>query len=436
MERKAGAMNSSREKTCAGLVPARARRDGKWPVLPAEIIMMDGVMFAIRASSAAFLALGCAVWPGTVYGGAAKRPQVKPEPPQDTGFLNRKVESHGAIYKFQVYLPEDWKRDDGKLWPIILFLHGRGERGSEGMWQTQIGLPEAVRNHPDRWPFVIVMPQCPQDAHWTDPAMLDLAMTALDQESAEFHGDPARTYLTGLSMGGYGAWELARLHPRRWAAIAIASSGVFWSYEPERWQEATVLPGEYASALGRTPIWLFCGSLDPVIAPRQSDLMYDAFKAAGGNIRLWIYQGLKHDSWTRAYDEPELPRWLLEHRAPANGELPSFAERLVIPVVPPEIKLTAAQLDSLAGEYREPNGKAITTIYRQGDQLFQRAPGGEMTELRAESADSFFYPAGASSPVTVHVTFEHDAQERVTALVIRDNRHEERWVRQGQSAAK
>ena len=113
--------------------------------------------------------------------------------------------------------------------------------------------------------------------------------------------------------------------PGNWrACIRIAGppsplpqGGVFWSYEPDRWQEASVLPAEYARAVGRTPVWLFHGSLDNVVAPRQSELMFDAFKAAGGNIRLWIYQGLKHDCWTRAYDEPELPRWLLAHHTPA-----------------------------------------------------------------------------------------------------------------------
>jgi acetyl esterase/lipase len=331
-------------------------------------------------------------------------------------------------YRFQVYLPEEWRRDDGKHWPIILFLHGRGERGSEGMWQTQIGIAEAVRNHPERWPFVIVLPQCPQTAHWTDPAMLELAMAALDQESAEFHGDPARTYLTGLSMGGYGAWELARLHPDRWAAIAIAAGGVFWSYEPERWQEASVLPAEYARALGRTPVWLFHGSLDTVVAPRQSEMMFDAFKAAGGDIRLWIYQGLQHDCWTRAYEEPELPRWLLARRIPATTEV--IAERFVIPLRPPTIKLTTAQLDSLAGDYGEPNGRAIEIIYRQGDQLFEKRPGGEIIGLEAESADTFIRPGDTTGTLNVRLTFERDAQGRVMAFVLRDNRHEERWVKQ------
>jgi poly(3-hydroxybutyrate) depolymerase len=162
-------------------------------------------------------------------------------PSQETGFLNRTLELHGATYHFQVYLPESYRRD-GHKWPVILFLHGRGERGSEGMWQTQVGLPEAVRDHPERWPFVIVMPQCPLSRYWTDPEMLTMAMDALDRETAEFHLDQERTYLTGLSMGGYGAWELARLHPRQWAAIAIAASGVFWSYEPERWQQAAGCP--------------------------------------------------------------------------------------------------------------------------------------------------------------------------------------------------
>jgi predicted peptidase len=118
---------------------------------------------------------------------------------------------HGVTYHFQVYLPEDYRREEHHLWPIILFLHGRGERGADGMWQTQIGLPAAVRDHPERWPFVIVIPQCPFNAFWTDPPSLEMAMATLERETAEFDGDPERNYLTGLSRGVYGAWELARM---------------------------------------------------------------------------------------------------------------------------------------------------------------------------------------------------------------------------------
>ena len=363
-------------------------------------------------------------------GDEPKAHHEKPEPPQETGFLNRKIELHGVTYRFQVYLPEEWRRDDHRQWPIILFLHGRGERGSEGMWQTQIGLPAQVRDHPERWPFIIVMPQCPLGSVWTDPEILAMAIAALDEETAEFHADVDRTYLTGLSLGGYGAWELARSFPHRWAAIAIAASGVFWSYAPERWQELATLPAEYAKALGRTPVWLFHGVDDPVVQPRESELMFDALKANDGHVRLCMYQSLKHDCWTRAFNEPELPRWLLAHRTgPAAPELPALAERLVIPFHPPALKLAPALLDALAGQYEDKNGHPVITIVRQGELLFEKNLQGEIAELAAETSSEFFYSNGSS---TTRLFFEHDAQGRITALMLRDDRHEERWEKRVQ----
>lgn len=394
-------------------------------------------MFRSTRFLAVCLSVAWALSPQTTHAFAAGGSRARPEPMQETGFLNRKLELHGATYRFQVYLPEEWRRDDRKQWPIILSLHGRGERGSEGMWQTQVGLPQEVRDHPERWPFVIVMPQCPLPNYWTDPEMLSMAMAALDRETAEFHGDPGRTYLTGLSMGGYGAWELARLHPQRWAAVAIAASGVFWSYAPERWQEVSTLPAEYAHALGRTPVWLFHGIEDNVVTPRESELMFEALKAADGHVRLWLYQGLKHDCWTRAYNEPELPRWLLTHHEPASGisvpEPPAFAERRLIPLHPPAIKLAPALLDSLAGEYRDRKGHPEVTVFRQGDQLYEKNRFGEINELAAESPSTFFYPNGSSIP---RLIFEHDPQGRVTALVLHDDRHEERWEKRAQAAGR
>jgi acetyl esterase/lipase len=346
--------------------------------------------------------------------------------PQETGFLNRTLALHGATYHYQVYLPESFRRDDHKQWPVILFLHGRGERGSEGMWQTQVGLPQAVRDHPERWPFVIVMPQCPLSRYWTDPEMLTMAMNALNRETAEFNLDPERTYLSGLSMGGYGAWELARFHPRRWAAVAIAAGGVFWSYQPERWQQASTLPTEYARALGRTPVWLFQGSSDNIVIPRQSELMFEALKGNGGHVRLWIYQGLHHDCWTRAYNEQELPRWLLMHRNDAKGraEWTTFAERLSIPLHPSAIKLSQAALDLLAGEYRDAHGHDAAILFRQGERFYEKNPQGDVFELAAESPSVFFYPNGSS---LTRFIFEHNAEGRVTSVIFRDDRHEERW---------
>ena len=393
--------------------------------------------WVLRHSGAMLLAAACFAAPAA---GALESARGLAEPAQETGFLNRKIEINGITYRFQVYLPEEWRRDDRKLWPIILALHGRGERGTEGMWQTQIGLPQQVRDHPDRWPFVIVMPQCPQPEYWTDPPMMALALAALDQESEEFHGDPDRTYLTGLSLGGYGAWELAKSEPHRWAAIAIAASGVFWSYAPERWEQADTLPDEYARAVGRTPVWLFHGSEDNVVKPRESELMFDALKVEGGNVRLWVYQGLHHDCWTRAYNEPELPRWLLSHRLSRRGqaEVPAAApepqpERVVIPLHPAPIKLPDAVLDTFAGDYRGAHGEAKVTIYRQAGRLYLKNRLGETDELDAESPTVFFYPFG--NPLT-RILFEHDAHGRITAAILHDDRHEERWERRGPAPAR
>jgi len=294
-----------------------------------------------------------------------------------------------------------------------------------------------VRDHPERWPFVIVMPQCPLASFWTDPEMLAMAVAALDQETAEFHGDPERTYLTGLSLGGYGAWELARLHPQRWAAVAVAAGGIFWSYAPERWQQSATLPADYAQALVRTPVWIFHGADDDMVILRQSELLFDAFKQAGGRVRLWVYQGLRHDCWTRAYGEPELPRWLLGHRVDPNaakGPLPpAFAERFLISLHPQAIKLAPALLDSMVGEYRDVKGNLAANLFRQGEQLYQKNPYGQISELAAESAGVFFYPNGGS---ITRLTVEHDAQGHVTALVFHDDRHEERWEKRSSTSSR
>jgi pimeloyl-ACP methyl ester carboxylesterase len=363
---------------------------------------------------------------------------------QETGFLNRTIEVQGIPYRFQVYVPEDFHRteqthaadknsdkkgdkpsgkDSESSPPIILFLHGRGERGSEGMWQTQVGLPQQLRDHPERWPFIVVMPQCPFRHFWTDPEMLQMAMASLDQEAREFHADPERTYLAGLSLGGYGAWELARNFPHRWAAIAIVASGVFWSYAPERWREVSTLPAEYARRLGRTPVWLFHGAEDTTVIPRQSELMFEALKAENGHVRLWDYQGLHHDSWTRAFNEPELPRWLLSHRLSQVSQLPPLAERITIPLHPPALKLPTTILDTYVGEYRDTYNVLVATIQRQGEQVFLRNAQGDVNEIMAESTSTFFYPTGSLT----RLTFEHDAQGRVTGILYRDDRHEELW---------
>jgi acetyl esterase/lipase len=393
--------------------------------------------FALRLRTACLLAGLAVAWLLPSHSAwAAGKSHKKPPQVQETGFLNRIIQIKNVTYRYQVYVPEGWSRDDRKPWPIILFLHGRGERGSEGMWQTQIGLPQDVRDHPDRWPFIIVMPQCPQNAFWTDPASMEMAMATLNKETEEFNGDPDRTYLTGLSLGGYGVWELARLYPHRWAAIVTSSSGIFWSYAPERWSRAYSLPGEYARAVGHTPVWMFHGTDDTVVNLRQSEIMYEALKAAGGHVRFWIYQGMHHDTWTRAYNEPELPRWLLDHHLPAittprnskvpvrEPEPPSFAERLVIPMHPPAIRLTPAQVSNIDGEYLDPNGYTGMTLFLQNEKLYVRNRYGEIDELAAASPYELFYPQGTSQ---TRIIIEHGPDGKATEMILRGDRSEEHW---------
>jgi poly(3-hydroxybutyrate) depolymerase len=392
------------------------RRFGQGAAVPAAFLLLLAVTSAHATASPA----------------ASAADKHLAAPTQETGFLNRSITLQGVTYKFQVYLPEDFHRFDSKKLPgknveepppIILVLHGRGERGAEGMWQTQIGLPQQLRDHPERWPFIVVMPQCPFRHFWTDPDMLQMALATLNQEAREFHADPDRTYLVGLSLGGYGAWELAKDYPHRWAAIAIASSGIFWSYAPDRWREVSTLPAEYARRIGRTPVWLFHGAEDTTVVPRQSELMYEALKAENGHVRLWDYQGLHHDCWTRAFNEPELPRWLLSHRLSQLQEVAPLAERLTVPLHPPALKLPATVLDTYVGEYRDSYNVPVATIQRQGEQVFLKNAQGDVNEIMAESTSTFFYASGSLT----RLTFEHDSQGHVTGILMRDDRHEELW---------
>ena len=340
--------------------------------------------------------------------------------PQETGFLNRTILINGVTHRYQVYLPEGW--DEHAKWPVILFLHGAGERGGEGMDQTQIGLPAAIRIHPERWPAVVVMPQVPfNHHHWTDPDMMQMAMGALNQEEREFHGDPERTYLTGLSLGGYGVWEIARAFPHTFAAIVPVCGGVFWSYQPQRWQQ-TDLPSEYARSLVHTPAWLFHGVDDNVVSPRQSVLMYEAMKAAGANVRLWEYEKVRHNVWERAYAEPELSRWLFAHHLAPGIMVPPAAERILVPIHPVPAKVNPSVYEAYEGEYTD-LGVSQVTVYRQGDQLFQRNRVGDTTELLPESANTFFFATGG----TIRITFEREANGQVRGLRIRDDRHEDFW---------
>ncbi|MBS1827563.1 MAG: dienelactone hydrolase family protein [Acidobacteria bacterium] len=233
---------------------------------------------------------------------------------QETGFLNRSVKVQGTTYKYVVYLPPDYTKS--KRWPVVLFLHGAGERGEDGLAQSQVGIGGAVRFHADRFPAVIVMPQCRKEVWWPDPAMEAQALAALDASIKEFKGDKSRVYLTGLSMGGYGTFALGAKHASRFAAMAPICGGVV---RPNRRGVPQGPPptgdpyAETAKGIGNKPIWIFHGAADPTVPVTESQKMRDAIKAAGGDPKYTEYPGVGHNSWDKAYNEIEFPKWLFSH---------------------------------------------------------------------------------------------------------------------------
>jgi predicted peptidase len=237
----------------------------------------------------------------------------------DTGFLNRSVTVAGLKYRYQVYVPAGWTSQ--KKWPVILSLHGAGERGSDGLFSTENGLGRAIRRNAKAFPFIAVFPQCPEDAMWVDKPMQELAMAALESAVNEFNGDRQQLYLTGLSMGGYGTWEMAMRYPRFFAAIAPVCGALRppVGMYPELHSRLANLRGndpytEAAKKIGLVPVWIFHGARDPVIPVQESRRMAAALKAVGAPVRYSEYPDANHNSWDRAYAEPELVKWLLEQR--------------------------------------------------------------------------------------------------------------------------
>jgi predicted peptidase len=241
----------------------------------------------------------------------------------ETGFLNRTIRSGSNNYRYQVYLPR--QHSSKKKWPVVLFLHGSGERGKDGLLQTAIGLPDAIRRHMERFPMVVVMPQCPANSHWTERQAAKQAIAALDRAVAEFNGDPERIYLTGLSMGGAGTWYLASRYPHKFAAVVpvcawvLPPAGVDTIFEdlPPDAQEIVKSEDPYlalAKKLHKLPIWIFHGEADKVVLPQESRRMAEALKTLNSTAKYTEYEKIGHSCWEQAYEEEELIDWMLEQR--------------------------------------------------------------------------------------------------------------------------
>ena len=237
----------------------------------------------------------------------------------ESGFLDRSVVLDGVDYRYQVYVPRPTR--SGAPLPLILALHGIGERGSDGMAQTDVGLGHAIRRHPERFPAIVVFPQVPADVAGFHGIGERIALAELDRAEAEFHTDPERVYLTGLSMGGNGAWNLAYRHPARFAAAIVVCGFIGEFAGPGstsvHYAPIVTAPDPYAAVarrIARIPIRIFHGDADPVVPVDAARRMAAALQAAGADVQYTELAGVGHDAWDPAYDRADLFSWLFAQK--------------------------------------------------------------------------------------------------------------------------
>ncbi|MCC2670420.1 MAG: phospholipase [Armatimonadetes bacterium] len=195
---------------------------------------------------------------------------------QETQSLNKPI-TRTATAGYLLYLPKDYGKDPNKRWPLLMFLHGAGESGSD-LEKVKVHGPPKLIAQGKEFPFIVISPQCPSVREWWDRNTLN---ALLDEVIAKYRVDEERLYLTGLSMGGYGTWELSTRFPERFAAIAPICGGGRPRFAPR------------LTGMG---IWVGHGAKDPV------------------DVKFTVYPEAQHDSWTETYNNPELYEWFLQHR--------------------------------------------------------------------------------------------------------------------------
>jgi predicted peptidase len=198
-----------------------------------------------------------------------------------------------VAYDLLVYTPKALQ-DEKKLWPLIIFLHGSGERGNDPNRLKVHSLPKII-DKDEEFPFIVVSPQCPDGKRWNAESlnmMLDEVLTKLPV-------DTNRIYLTGLSMGGYGTWKFAIAYPERFAAVAPVCG---WGHL------------EDVEKLKDKPVWIFHGAKDNVVPPSESEKMVQFLEKFGSTkLKFTLYPNANHNAWDATYSNKELYDWFLQH---------------------------------------------------------------------------------------------------------------------------
>ncbi|WP_158881594.1 dienelactone hydrolase family protein [Rhodanobacter sp. L36] len=236
---------------------------------------------------------------------------------QPSRFIERSTSVHGTTYRYRLFVPDGWTAK--RSWPVVLFLHGSGERGSDNERQLSQGLPPWLKDHGDHFPAVVVIPQAPEGTAWNGDVEV-MALQALKETIDTYHGDRRRLYLTGLSMGGYGSWQIAKDHLGMFAAAAIICGGINQPKDPDPLSVQGIPAGTsnrhawVAAHIGKLPVWIFNGAIDSVVPPDESHRMNAALKALGDDVRYTEFPGVDHGSWPMAYATAELWPWMFSHQ--------------------------------------------------------------------------------------------------------------------------
>jgi len=235
--------------------------------------------------------------------GLAMQTPAQTNPPFPSASFQWKTESRGEL-KYLIQFPAGYEASKDQRWPLMLFLHGAGERGSDVQRAGIHGPLKEVRQGTN-FPFIIVAPVCPSGERWQTKPLVQL----LDKLESDLRVDTNRVYLTGLSMGGYGTWALGLAAPERFAAIAPICGGA-------NLIDVVLGTRDREQALKTLPIWVFHGAKDQVVPVDESQRAVNLLRKNGvKEVKLTIYPEAQHDSWTETYDNPKFYEWLLaQHR--------------------------------------------------------------------------------------------------------------------------
>jgi predicted peptidase len=234
-------------------------------------------------------------------------PTAHAEDQDMTGFLDRvHKDSDGKEIKYVVYVPKGYDAKGDKTYPVILFLHGAGETKGGTKQPVEVGIGPAIKKRKD-FPFIVIFPQAQKSGWAADSANGEMAMSILKEVEKDFHTDPKRVYLTGLSMGGGGTWSFAAKYPERWAAMVPICG--FIKRQPTADDCKAI-----AEKIKDIPCWCFHGGADPTVPVAQSRGMMKALWDAGAHPNYTEYPGVGHNSWDQAYATNDLYDWLLKHK--------------------------------------------------------------------------------------------------------------------------